>query len=45
LEEGADAITRKVVEMAKGGDVSAARFDMMKSLPGTVFGPVAQTKP
>ena len=33
MDEGADAIARKVVEMAKGGDISAARLVIERLVP------------
>lgn len=33
MEEGADAIARKVVEMAKAGDISAARLVIERLVP------------
>ena len=33
MEEGADAIARKVVELAKGGDMSAARLVIERLVP------------
>ena len=33
MEEGADAIARKVVDMAKGGDMSAARLVLERLVP------------
>lgn len=33
MEEGADAIAKRVVEMAKGGDISAARLVIERLVP------------
>ena len=40
MEEGADAIARKVVEMAKGGDISAARLVLERLVPPTKERPI-----
>ncbi|MCM8594869.1 DUF5681 domain-containing protein [Accumulibacter sp.] len=45
MEEGADAIARKVVEMAKGGDISAARLVLERLVPPAKERPVAISLP
>lgn len=45
MEDGADAIARKVVEMAKGGDISAARLVLERLVPPVKERPIAISLP
>lgn len=45
MEEGADAIAKKVVEMAKQGDMSAARLVLERLVPPAKERPIFLTLP
>ena len=45
MEEGADAIARKVVDMAKEGDMSAARLVIERLVPSAKERPIFLTLP
>jgi hypothetical protein len=45
MEEGADAIARKVVEMAKNGDIPAARLVLERLVPPAKERPISLTLP